>query len=83
MEKLTLRIKADASGKYKTIDVLKQIKASCKAVVFPDKTLEKTCLADLHLNNKKAIKGITQGISETWNSEIMEYIERNFTLIFE
>lgn len=83
MEKLTLRIKADASGKYKTIDVLKQIKALCKAVVFPDKTLEETCLADLRLNDKKAIKGITEGFPETWNSETMEYIERNFTLIFE
>lgn len=83
MEKLTLRIKADASGKYKIIDVLKQIKASCKAVVFPDKTLEETCLADLRLNGKKAIKGITEGVYGTWNNEIMGYIERNFTLIFE
>lgn len=83
MEKLTLRIKADASGKYKTIDVLKQIKVSCKAVVFPGKTLEETCLADLRLNDKKAIKGIIEGFPETWNSETMEYIERNFTLIFE
>ena len=51
--------------------------------MFPDKTLEETCLADLRLNDKKAIKGITEGIPETWNSETMEYIERNFTLIFE
>ena len=82
MEKLTLRIKADESGKYKTIGLLKQIKASCKEVVFPGKPLEETCLADLRLNNKKAIKGITESIPETWNDEMMEYTERNFTLIF-
>lgn len=83
MEKLTLKIKADVSGSYKTIDVLKQIKASCKAVVFPDKPLKETCLGDLRLNEKKAIKGIVEGIPETWNDDTMEYMERDFTLFFE
>ena len=83
MQKLTLRIKADASGNYKTVDVLKQIKTSCKAVVFPDKPLEETCLADLCLNGKNAIRGITEGISETWSNNTIEYMERDLTLFFE
>lgn len=83
MEKITLKIKADASGQYKIIEVLKQIKTLCKAVVFPDKPLEETCLADLRLNGKKAIKGITEGIPGTWNNDTMEYMKRDFTLIFE
>lgn len=82
MEKLTLRIKADYNGNYKTIDVLKQIKTSCKAVIFPIKPLEKTCLADLRMNGKNAIRGITEGIPETWNNNTMEYMERDLTLFF-
>lgn len=83
MERITLRIKADIAGHYTTVDILKQIKTSCKAIVFPDKTLKETCIADLCLNGKKAIKGITEGIYGTWNNEIMEYMERDFILIFD
>lgn len=82
MEKLTLRIKADHNGNYKTIDILKQIRTSCKAVVFPNKSLEEICFADLYLNGKNAIRGIAEGIPETWSNNIMEYMEKDLTLFF-
>lgn len=45
---------------------------------------ERGCIVPVFNTEKeKAIKGITEGFPETWNSETMEYIERNFTLIFE
>ena len=82
MEKITLRIKADYNGNYKTIDILKQIRTSCKTVVFPNKPLEEICLDDLYLNGKNAIRGIAESILETWNNNIMEYMEKDLTLFF-
>jgi hypothetical protein len=58
MEQITLTIKADKDGRYKVVDVLCQIKRSCKNIKFPDKPIENTCLADLMLHDKQCIRGI-------------------------
>lgn len=83
MEMVVVRIKADTNGKYKTIDVLKQIKQSCKNIIFPNKFLTDTCLADLRLGDKKAIRGIAEGIPKAWNNNFVEYMERDLKLYFE
>lgn len=82
MEKITLIIKADDNGRYKTVDVLKQIKATCKAIVFPEKDINTTMLSELQCNGKTCINGVTRGIEGTFDNSIMEYMKRNMTLIF-
>lgn len=83
MEKITLLIKADQNGRYKTIDVLKQIKKDCTGVTFPaDKALENTCLADLRYKNLKCVKGDTVGIRNSGSNTNVTYMEREMTLYF-
>lgn len=83
MEKITLLIKADQNGRYKTIDVLKQIRGACADITFPaDKALENTCLADLRYKNLKCVKGDTVGIIDSWSNTNVTYMERKMTLYF-
>ena len=82
MNKVTLTIEANSDGRYLTKDVLKQIKAACKVIVFPDKPIEETCLADLSLNGELCYQGITEGIWNSWNNKIVEYMKLKVTLFF-
>ena len=83
MEKITLLIKADQNGRYKTIDVLKQIMEACTGITFPaDKALENTCIADLRYKNLKCVKGSTVGIIDSWSNTNVTYMEREMTLYF-
>ena len=82
MEKVILIIKADNNGRYKTVEVLKQIKASCQGIVFPDKDINKTSLSEVVYHGKQCISGNTEGISGTFNNSTYEYMERKIELIF-
>lgn len=82
MEMITLTISADKDGRYKVVDVLKQIQISCRNIKFPDKPIEDTCLADLMLHGKQCIRGISKGLINTWSMENFEYGMREITLYF-
>ena len=82
MKKITLIISADDNGYYKTVDVLKQIKASCQGVVFPGKDINKTSLSELVYSGKQCISGNTEGINGTFDNSTYEYMERKIELIF-
>lgn len=83
MKKIALLIKADQNGRYKTIDVLKQIREVCAGVTFPaDKALENTCLTDLRYKNLKCVKGDTVGIINSWSNTNVTYMEREMILYF-
>ena len=83
MEKITMIIKADQNGRYKTMDVLKQIREACTGIIFPaDKALENTYLADLRYKNLKCVKGDTVGIINSWSNTNVTYMEREMTLYF-
>lgn len=83
MKKITMIIKADQNGRYKTIDVLKQIREVCADITFPaDKALENTCIADLRYKNLKCVKGSTVEIINSWSNTNVTYMEREITLCF-
>lgn len=59
MENLTVRVKANKDGNYKTVDLMERIQNTCKNVLMP-KSAAETCLADLSLTNgKKCYRGIS------------------------
>lgn len=83
MINLKMRIKADKNGHYKTIDLMECIKKNFDDVVFPDKPLYETCLADLSLDDGKiCVYSCSSGVIGTWNNDLGEYMERDFTLYF-
>ena len=82
MEEITCTICANNDGRYSTNEVLKQIRALCNNIVFPDKDISETCMLDLSLNGEKCYYGITEGIWETWNPDKLEYMKRKLTLYF-
>lgn len=83
MEVIRVNVHATPEGRYKTIDVITQIKRMySNMVTFPEKPLREICLADLKIREQQAFKGISIGVIGTWSDEHMEYMKREFTLYF-
>ena len=83
MENLTVRVKANKDGHYKTVDLMECIKENFNDVIFPNKPLYETCLADLSLDNgKMCTYSFSSGVIATWDNDLGEYMERDFVLCF-
>ena len=81
MENLTVKAKKD--GHYKTVDLMECIKKNFNDVIFPNKPLYETCLADLSLDNgKMCTYSFSRGVIGTWDNDLGEYMERDFVLCF-
>ena len=83
MENLKVRVKANKDGHYRTVDLMECIKEKFDNVIFPNKPLYKTCLADLSLDSgEKCTYSYSNGIIGTWDNNLGEYMERDFVLCF-
>lgn len=82
MNRLSVSITANAVGRYPTVEILQQIKTSCKEVVFPNKPIEHTCLADLSVNGEACYYGVSEGVWDSWDNATVTYRERILTLYF-
>lgn len=82
MDKISVSITANSEGHYLTVEILRQIKASCKEVVFPNKPIENTCLADLSINGEACYYGISEGVWDSWDDNAITYRKRVLTLYF-
>jgi hypothetical protein len=82
MNKMLVSITANPEGRYPTVEILKQIKAACKEVVFPNKPIEHTCLADLSVNGDVCYYGVSEGVWDSWDNNAVTYRERILTLYF-
>lgn len=84
MINLKVRIKAGSNGHYKTIDLMKCIKEKFdNDIIFPNKPLYETCLADLQLDSgEMCTYSYSNGVIGTWDNDLGEYMERDFVLCF-
>lgn len=82
MSRLSVSIIANSEGRYPTVEILKQIKVACKEVVFPNKPIEHTCLADLSVNGEMCYYGVSEGVWDSWDDSAVTYKERLLTLYF-
>lgn len=82
MNKISVSITANSEGRYPTVEILRQIKAACKEVDFPDKPFEHTCLADLSVNGEACYYGVSEGVWDSWDDKAVTYRERILTLYF-
>lgn len=82
MNKISIFITANSEGRYPTMEILKQIKAACEKVVFPNKPIEHICLADLSINGEACYYGISEDVWDSWDNATVTYRERILTLYF-
>lgn len=83
MNRISVIITANPKGRYPAMEILKQIKANCEEVIFPNKPIKHTCLADLSLNGEACHYGISEGIWDSWDDKAVIYKERILTLYFK
>lgn len=79
-------IHADENGNYPVKSVMNEIqKANAEfalGIVFPDKPLDATCIADLQLNSGEVCAhSFSKGT--VWDNELCNYTERRLYLCFE
>ena len=82
MNRISVSITANSEGRYPTIEILQQIKATCKEVIFPNKPIEHICLADLSINGEACYYGVSEGVWDSWEDNMVTYRERILTLYF-
>lgn len=82
MNKIITMVSANPDGHYTTVELLKQIEAQHKELVFPNKPIEDTCLADLSINGEVCYYGISEGVWDSWDDNAVTYRKRKLTLYF-
>ena len=73
-------IHSDSEGNYKAKDVIMQLINANLGIEFPDKPIEKICLADLKCEGLPCVYSHTEGT--VWNNELRTYTERKIILSF-
>lgn len=82
----SITIHADSNGNYPTKSVMRDIQKANNTlnlgIIFPDKSLDEICLADLRLNSGEyCVHSYSEGTK--WDNELCTYIERKLYLCFE